>query len=568
MITFEKLKYKNFLSTGNSFTEISLNKHPTTLITGANGGGKSTILDAICFALYGKPYRKINKPNLLNSINKKNLEVEIEFSIANDKYKIRRGMKPNLFEIYKNGKMLNVSAAVKDYQSILEEQILKINFKTFCQIVIQGSASAIPFMQLSAQHRREVVEDLLDLEVFSIMNILLKEKISENNKQINDIEYKIDLTKERIKLQKEHSVAMKDSILEQIENKKEQIDDNQHNISKLQKLNDEISARIEQLNAKIAEVNGVDKKVKDLEKIRLQMSNKFSSIQKEIDFFHNNESCPTCSQVIDVEFKQQILTGKNTDHEKLNEGITTLDQKLQALYEKQKVIAEINEKITNYNMELFKNQNGIDSYNRHHRDLLQEIDNLQEKLKSHEQSTDISAIRDELTNYENEHKKLLDTKDNYVIVSYILKDKGIKSRIINQYIPVINKLINKYLSAMEFAASFHLDSNFNETIKSRYRDDFSYMSFSEGEKNRIDLAILLTWRAIAKMRNSASTNLLIIDEALESGLDANGVEYLISIIQSELSTTNTFLISHNDSIRDRLDNVIEFTKINNFSRIK
>jgi DNA repair exonuclease SbcCD ATPase subunit len=534
----------------------------------ANGivSHNSTILDSICFALYGRPYRRINKPNLVNSINKKDLLVEIEFDIGSIKYKVVRGMKPSIFKIYKNGKLLDESAASKDYQSILEEQILKINFKTFCQIIIQGSSTAVPFMQLTAQNRREVVEDLLDLEVFSVMNVLLKEKVSSNNKEILETEYQIDLISEKIKMQREHSAALKDTIRDQISNNEEQYTDNASTITKYQGEIASVQNIVSDLRNTID--NTIDKRISGVEKIQLQLNNKMKTIQKEYKFFHDNEQCPTCQQKIDATFKAEMIDEKQKQQKSLDHGLNELDTKLLGLIEKQNEVKKINDLISDYNMEVFKYQNTIETLQKQNQKILQDTRQLQEKLNVYDNDEDSAKFQESLTEYEKRKEALLELRDNYTIVSHILKDKGIKSRILNQYIPVINKLINKYLSNMEFYVEFHLDSNFNETIKSRFRDDFSYMNFSEGEKNRIDLAILLTWRAIAKMRNSAAANLLILDEALESGLDIYGVEYLLGIIQSELSNTNTILISHNDSVRDRFDHVIQFTKVNNFSRVK
>ena len=536
------------------------------LITGQNGGGKSTILDSICFALYGRPYRRINKPNLINSINKKDLLVEIEFDIGSVKYKVVRGMKPAVFKIYKNGKLLDESAANKDYQSILEEQILKINFKTFCQIIIQGSSTAVPFMQLTAQHRREVVEDLLDLEVFSVMNVLLKEKISSNNKEILDTEYQIDLINEKIKMQRDHSAALKDTIRDQIINNEEQYTDNNSTITKCQGDIASIRNTISDLRNSID--SSIDKRISGVEKIQLQLNNKMKTIQKEYKFFHDNEQCPTCQQNIDATFKTEMLDEKQKQKKSLNHGLNELETKLLGLIEKQTEIKKINDSISDYNMEVFKYQNTIETLQKQNHKILEDNRQLQEKLNVYDIDEDSAKFQESLSEYEKRKETLLELRDNYTIVSHILKDKGIKSRILNQYIPVINRLINFYLAAMEFFVDFHIDANFNETIKSRFRDEFSYNNFSEGEKNRIDLAILLTWRALAKMRNSASANLLILDEALESGLDLNGIEYLLAIIQSELTESNTVLISHNDSVRDRFDHVVEFAKVNNFSRKK
>ena len=569
MIYFKTIRYKNLLSTGNSFTEISLNKNNTTLIVGENGAGKSTILDALSFALYNKPFRKVNKPQLLNSINKKDLVVELEFNIGSHMYKIVRGFRPTIFEVYQNNKMLNQDAASRDYQDVLEKQILKLNHKSFCQVVVLGSASFVPFMQLIPVHRREIIEDLLDIQIFSTMNSLLKEKINNNNTKFLEIDYQYDLTSEKIKMQHEHIMALQKNNDEQIEKLKIDLKQYMEKINAEKKEIERIDLEIENANADIQDQDQVNKKSKKLQVLETQLNDKLAKLQNEIEFFNSHDNCPTCKQGIDDTFKCETVSVKQNQLEETNQGVEQLRQEILNIQERIQSIANISSKITSLNIEKITHSNSISGLLSQCKKTAKDIEEFQKKTEefviNDDKMKELETLIDQLSEQKSELSK---DKEAYNIASIILKDNGIKARIIKQYIPVINKLINKYLSAMDFFVQFELDENFDETIKSRFRDEFSYASFSEGEKMRINLAILFTWRAIAKLRNSASTNLLIMDEVLDGSMDSNGTDEFLKILNNLTQDTNTFIISHKvDQLVDKFNNVLKFEKHKNFSRI-
>ena len=569
MIFFKKIRWKNFLSTGNSFTEIDYSKNNTTLIVGENGAGKSTMLDALSFVLYNKPFRKVNKPQLLNSINKKDLVVEIEFNIGSHMYKVIRGLKPAIFEVYQNNKLLNQDAETKDYQEVLEKQILKLNHKSFCQVVVLGSASFVPFMQLTAQNRREVIEDLLDIQIFSTMNSILKDRISTNNTKLLEVEYQYDLTSEKIKMQHEHIVAMQKSSEEQIEKLRKELK-YQTDLIEIEKNEIEsIDEQILSLKASIEDQEQVNKKQKTLQKLDIQLSDKISKLQADIEFFTSHDSCPTCKQDIDNAFKCETVDAKQTQIQETQAGIEKLKEEITTIQEKIQQIAEVSSKISSLNIDSITKNNNISSRIMQCKKIAREMQELQDKSDDLIMNDDKMKELEDLLDKQREQKtELLKDRDAFGIASIILKDNGIKARIIKQYVPVINKLINKYLAAMDFFVNFELNENFDETIKSRFRDEFSYASFSEGEKMRINLAILFTWRAIAKLRNSASTNLLIMDEVLDGSLDSNGTDEFLKIINTLTQDTNTFIISHKtDQMYDKFANVLKFEKHKNFSRI-
>jgi len=569
MILFNTIRWKNFLSTGNSFTEINLNKAPTTLIVGENGAGKSTMLDALSFVLYNKPFRKINKPQLLNSINKKDLRVEIEFSIGPGKYKIIRGLKPAVFEVYQNGKLLNQDADSKDYQEVLEKQILKLNHKSFCQVVVLGSASFVPFMQLSAQNRREVIEDLLDIQIFSTMNSLLKQKINDNSSTLMKVEYDYDLVSEKIKMQQAHIDAMQKNTEEQIAKLKSDLSDYTQQIDSEKALADEKDRAIQSLQITISDKELVEKKHEKLKDLERQLKDKIKKIQNETEFFSSHDNCPTCKQTIDDRFKCETLLEKENQSREVSDGIEKLQQEIKAIVDRISEISQITSQITDLNIEKITHHNSVQGLMKQCKKIATEIEELQKKSDDYAINDDMmKELDDKLNSLSNEKAELLRDKDALQVASIILKDTGIKARIIKQYVPVINKLINKYLAAMDFFVNFELDENFNETIKSRFRDEFSYASFSEGEKMRINLAILFTWRAVAKLRNSASTNLLIMDEVLDGSLDSNGTDEFLKILNNLTIDTNTFIISHKvDTMYDKFANVIKFEKHKNFSRM-
>jgi DNA repair exonuclease SbcCD ATPase subunit len=569
MIFFKKIRWKNFLSTGNTFTEIDYSKNNTTLIVGENGAGKSTMLDALSFVLYNKPFRRVNKPQLLNSINKKDLVVEIEFNIGSHMYKIVRGLKPSIFEVYQNNNLINQDAETKDYQEVLEKQILKLNHKSFCQVVVLGSASFVPFMQLTAQNRRDVIEDLLDIQIFSTMNSLLKDKISSNNTKLLEVEYQYDLTSEKIKMQHEHIVAMQKNSEEQIEKLKKELKDYTDFIEREKNEIETIDEQILSLRASIEDQEQINKKQKTLQRLDIQLSDKISKLQADIEFFTSHDSCPTCKQDIDNAFKCETVDAKQAQIQETQQGIEKLKEEITTIQEKIQQIADVSSKISSLNIDKITRSNSITGLVQQCKKIAKEIKDLQDKSDDLIMNDDkMKELEDLLDKQREEKTELLKDKDALNISSIILKDNGIKARIIKQYVPVINKLINKYLAAMDFFVNFELNENFEETIKSRFRDEFSYASFSEGEKMRINLAILFTWRAVAKLRNSASTNLLIMDEVLDGSLDSNGTDEFLKIINTLTQDTNTFIISHKtDQMYDKFTNVLKFEKHKNFSRI-
>jgi len=569
MIYFKTLRWKNFLSTGNSFMEIQLDKHNTTLVVGENGAGKSTMLDALSFVLYNKPFRKINKPQLINSINKKDLVVEIEFKIGPNRYKIIRGIKPNVFEVYQNDNLLNQNAESKDYQEILENQILKLNHKSFCQVVVLGSASFVPFMQLTAQARREVIEDLLDIQIFSTMNTLLKEDISENTKNLQQAEYNYSLTSEKIKMQNDYIAMMQKDAGEQIDKNQKEIKEVEKHIEdellKMTSLEDKISS----LKTSISDEDKTRSKQQKLLVLERQLNDKIKKIEEEIQFFNNHDNCPTCKQVIQEDFKCESVDEKTKSIEETHSGLVQLSEEMTKVATRLKEIDNIKKEITDLNIDKVTHNNNINGLKNYISKLENNINEINKKTVDYSMNDEkMKQLEVDLDAFIQEKGELTKQKEALQVASVILKDSGIKARIIKQYVPVINKLINKYLASMDFFVQFELDETFNETIKSRFRDEFSYASFSEGEKMRINLAILFTWRAVAKMRNSASTNLLIMDEVFDSSLDVNGTNEFMKILNTLTTDTNAFIISHKtDQMVDKFSNVIKFEKHKNFSRL-
>jgi DNA repair exonuclease SbcCD ATPase subunit len=569
VIFFKKIRWKNFLSTGNSFTEIDYSKNNTTLIVGENGAGKSTMLDALSFALYNKPFRKVNKPQLMNSINKKDLIVELEFDIGTNKYKVIRGLKPAIFEVYQNNNLISQDAANRDYQEVLEKQILKLSHKSFCQVVVLGSASFIPFMQLTAMNRREVIEDLLDIQIFSTMNSLLKEKININSSTIMEVEYQYDLTSEKIKMQHQHIVAMQKNNDDQISKLKADLTQYMDKIDAEKSAIAVLEDQIKTLSEQIDDQDQVSKKQKKLQILETQLDDKLAKLQKEIEFFNLHDTCPTCKQGIDNDFKCETVATKENQMQETSSGIEQLRQEIQNIQDRIQSIANISSQITSFNIEKITHSNSISGLLSQCKKAANDIDELQKKTDDYIMNDDkMRELENTIGTLAEQKGELLRDKDALSVAAIVLKDNGIKARIIKQYIPVINKLINKYLAAMDFFVNFELNENFEETIKSRFRDEFSYASFSEGEKMRINLAILFTWRAIAKLRNSASTNLLIMDEVLDGSLDSNGTDEFLKIISNLTQDTNTFIISHKtDQLYDKFANVIKFVKVKNFSQV-
>ena len=568
MIHFKKIRWQNILSTGNQFTEIQLDRSKSTLIIGENGAGKSTILDALCFALYGKAFRSINKPQLVNSITGKNALVECEFSIGSKDYLIRRGIAPNIFEILVNGILLNQNSSNKDYQSYLEINILKLNFKSFGQIVVLGSANFIPFMQLTAQSRRAVIEDLLDIQIFSTMNTLLKEKVSQNKTDIVDADYQINLTENKIEMHKKHLNSLQQNNEELIANKQELIDGLQEKIAKTLVANEEFQEQINKYKELAAgEDAAIAKKAKLLD-IERKFESKIRSLKKEIAFFEEHDNCPTCAQGIDHDFKDSRVTTKTAQLEEINEAMAKLLVQINKQYVTLTDIGTLNTKRKEFEDAVADNQRECRAWNQNIANLMSEIEKIRSNVTVSTGSDELVGLNKTLKSKANNKEALRHQKELLDVSSFMLKDSGIKTKIIKQYVPVMNKLINKYLAAMEFLVQFELDENFNEKIKSRFRDEFSYASFSEGEKMRIDLALLFTWRSVAKLRNSASTNLLIMDEVFDSSLDNTGTEEFLKILESLTVDTNVFVISHKgDQLYDKFHSVIKFEKTKNFSRI-
>lgn len=567
MIMFRKLRWKNFLSTGNIFTELQLDKHNTTLIVGENGAGKSTILDALSYALFGKAFRNVNKPQLLNSITQKALVTEIEFDIGKNSYKIIRGMRPNVFEVYMNDNLLNQSAEMKDYQEILEKQILKINHKSFCQVVVLGSATFQPFMQLAAGRRREIIEDLLDLQIFTTMNTLLKEKVTLNNEKTSDILSEQKVINEKIKLIKQHLLEKQNSNDQILDEKLTRIEETQKHIEEATTRVKEINDKIVELTKQTNEADCLNRKVEKIKKLRIQLDHKVESMNDEIKFLKEHEDCPTCKQHIAEEFRDSTITEKQTQIQTIQDNYPELIKQFEETNKQIAEIMEIQSQITENKMEQHQLKTRISSWLDYASILEKEINEINKKTQE-EDDIKIADLEKELEEFQIKFNELAEEKNILSAASYLLKDGGIKARIIKQYVPVINRLINKYLSAMDFFVQFELDEEFNETIKSRFRDEFSYASFSEGEKMRINLAVLFTWRAVAKLRNSISTNLLIMDEVFDSSLDSNGTEEFMKILNQLTQDTNTFIISHKgDQLVDKFSNVIRFEKKQNFSKI-
>ena len=569
MILFEKIRYKNILSTGNSFTEIQLNKSPNTLIIGQNGAGKSTILDALCFGLFGKPFRKINKPNLLNSINQQQGLVEIEFTIGKKMYKIVRGIKPNTFEIYCNGQLLNQDAASRDYQEILEKQILKLNFKSFTQIVILGSASFVPFMQLSASDRRLIIEDLLDIQIFSSMNSIVKERLAIIKDSSQKLKYQMDLTAEKIKMQRESIEEHKKHNDDEIQKKQKEIEDSE---AQCQKLGGEIALiqkHIDVLNSKVSDQMAIQKKSTKLVHYESKLESRLKKIEKDVCFYHDHSDCPTCKQGIDEEFRQQqIFTLQQTKGE-VDVALADIEKQIEDTSNRMSEIQKILTHIQEHNNEIIKHNSTVSTIHSYIDKLRKEIGDLATKKDSLEnENAKLKELKNELAELLKQQEGYSIEKHYFDYSSVLLKDTGIKTKIIKQYLPIMNKLINKYLTAMDFFVNFNINENFEETIKSRHRDEFSYANFSEGEKMRIDLALLFTWRQIAKLKNSTNTNLLILDEVFDSSLDTVGTEEFLKLIHEMGTDTNVFVISHKgDQLFDKFRSVIKFEKKNNFSQV-
>ena len=567
MIIFKYVRWRNFLSTGNNFTEIQLDRNSTTLIIGENGAGKSTVLDALCFGLFGKPFRGINKAQLVNSVNMSGAIVEVEFEIGSKKIKVIRGIKPNIFEIYINGKMYNQDANVRDYQKYLEQQILKLNYRSFTQVVILGSSTFIPFMQLKSRHRREVVEEILDIQIFSLMNMLLKQKLKANADDIRDVEYNTSLTEEKVDLQENYIDEIKKNKDKLLEEKSTLLSSNSKEIHiRLAKIG-EFKYNIDSLLKEISDADSVKSKYQKLQSIKSTLNEKHRAHSSTINFFETNEDCPTCQQHISKLFKNDIIKEKRKDTDKISQGLSELKNELEKYKERQKQIIEIADKIREHEVQIAKDNESILQLEKFNSRLQTEINQLEHADVNKNDYEKLGELKSSLINFTEQKSKLIEDKTYSETARNMLQDTGIKTKIIKQYLPIMNKLINTYLTSMEFYVNFTLDESFEETIKSRHRDDFSYSSFSEGEKMRIDLALLFTWRAVAKMKNSANTNLLILDEIFDSSLDGTGTDEFLKILNT-LGGENVFVISHKqDALADKFRSTIKFDKIKNFSHV-
>ena len=566
-INFEKVKYKNILSTGNVFTTVELNQVPSTLIAGSNGSGKSTLLDAIVFGLYGRPFRNINKAQLVNSINNKELIIELYFTAGGDKYKILRGIKPNLFEIWKNGAMINKDASIRDYQGFLEDDILGINFKAFNQIVVLGSATYIPFMELRAYQRREIIEDLLDIQVFSVMGTLAKERMSSIKTDINENKYEIEMVESKIVSQEESDEAIRNLKSIEVDKIKEKMSGHIDDIETKNSTIDSQDEIIKVLYDDISDKPEEKKKFSDATEKRAELERSRVAFEKELSFYEHNDDCPTCKQGIAHDFKQEQIIDKNQQKAKIEKGLVEIadvltkhQTRLGSISKIEEQIQSVNFKISEIRAEIKMSKNALMSYKK-------ELDNAQKEVAEIDTSK-LENLQKRIDKLTASRTELLDEHEVLNIVQMILRDGGIKAKIISQYIPVINKLINKYLAAFDLFVDFQLDEEFNEVIRSRFRDKFTYASFSEGEKLRITLSIMLAWRSVAKLRSSVSTNLLILDETLDGALDGVGIESLIETLHGLNNDDNIFVISHRgDQFAEKFENNLKFEKIKNFSEL-
>ena len=569
MVHFSKLKYKNILSTGNVFTEIQLDRSPNTIVVGENGAGKSSMIDALCFVLFNKPFRDIKKNQLINSINGKDTLVELEFKIGTNEYRVSRGIKPNIFEIYKNDTLLNQPGSSRDYQATLEDTILKLNYKSFTQIVVLGNASFTPFMQLKPYDRRIIIEDLLDIQIFSNMNTLLKDRISINKKETQEVNYQLDLTEDKINVQREYLEQLKQDVDKQIESfilereGYEQKYDTSEGVC--YKLGDEVDG----LLAEVDHEHKVKSKSKKVSELLQKLHDKTHNNTKRMVFFEKHDNCPTCEQLIDLKIKADKIDATQKTIKETENAINTLATEQDKLTTEISKIDKLQGEIQNKQLKIREHQSEMKHMRNNGKSANTRIRTLQSKGKDdNDAESKITELNNDIATHSKSKESLSIDKELLGFASGMLKDGGIKTRIIRQYIPIMNKLINKYLASLEFFVNFELNEEFNETIKSRYRDIYSYANFSEGEKMRIDLALLFTWRAIAKMKNSTNTNLLILDEVFDASLDSTGCDEFLKLLQELGTETNVFVISHKgDVLIDKFRSKLEFQKIKNFSRI-
>ena len=568
MILFEKIRWKNFLSTGNQYTEINLRKDSTTLIVGTNGAGKSTVLDALTFALFGKPFRKINKPQLPNSTNEKDCRVEVEFSIGNTDWKVIRGIKPNVFEIWRNDSSLDQSAAALDQQKWLEQNVLKMNYKSFTQIVILGSSTFVPFMQLSASHRREVIEDLLDIKIFSSMNTIIKDKIRQSREDIKVLDLKKQTLKEKSEMQKNFIEQLENSGNENIDSNKKKILELNTEVDQYMKLNSVTEEEVFARTKEQEHVTGATDKLRKLGNLKGKISQKVSTITKEHKFFTENTVCPTCDQAIEETFRINRINDAQTKAKELQSGFKELEEAIKEEEERERQFTALSKEISKLTNGISQNNTRIAGCQRQIRDLEHEIQVLTENLAN--RNTEHEKLEIFKQDLQKTYEELASQKDliQYYDFTYgLLKDGGVKTKIIKKYLPLINQQVNRYLQMMDFYINFTLDEEFSETVQSPIHEDFSYASFSEGEKQRIDLALLFTWREVAKYKNSVSTNLMILDEIFDSSLDSQGTEEFLKIIRYVIKDANVFVISHKTGMEDKFESVIRFEKLKGFSHI-
>jgi len=567
MIVFKNVKWKNFLSTGNHWTEIKLNEAHGTIIIGSNGAGKSTVLDALTFSLFGKPYRKINKPQLVNSVNEKDCVVEIEFDIKGREYRIVRGIKPNKFEIWIDGKMQDQSSSAVDQQKKLEQQILKLNYKSFTQIVILGSAGFTPFMQLTSSQRREVIEDILDIKIFSAMNSVVKDKMRENKERVRTLELKKETLIDKIQMQKEFIDELEKRGQKDIVDKQEKISTLQVSEDDLIKKNDGLSSDLSDIQNKLEQLSNPQNVIKKMNNIRVQLQTKVKSTEEERIFFDKNTVCPTCTQDIEEGFRLNRIAELNASVDKLETGLSELEEKLQEEESKQLRFIDLTKEVSSLTHGISQNNVRISGLQRQCRDLESEIQTITENLANRNSEHD--KLRDFDEKLKTSYNELAEEKEKIHLNEFVyslLKDGGVKTKIIKKYLPLINQQVNRYLQMMEFYINFTLDEEFSETVQSPIHENFSYASFSEGEKMRIDLALLFTWREIAKYKNSTNTNLLIMDEVFDSSLDGMGTEEFLKIIRFVIRDANIFVISHKSELYDRFPNSIKFEKVKGFSQ--